>query len=95
MIPPPRLSVAAVINSRNLGPTILLTSVPQPIFLRLTRVRDYYALYRLEWPSDLHYSSRGGRRARERDTLLKLAPGQRGERERGGSEARMDDRSRA
>ena len=56
----------------------------------LGRVREYNALYRLEWPSDLHYSSRRLEASRS-DTLLKFSPGAK----KGSEQAREDDRSRA
>ena len=58
--------------------------------LSCARVRKYNALYRLEWPSDLHYSSLGERTS---DTLLKFHPEAK-RREKRASEG-MDDRSRA
>ena len=48
----------------------------RPIFP--VRVREYNALYRLEWPSDLHYSSPRDERA---ILCSNFTPGQRGERE--------------
>ena len=72
-----------------------------PIFFTevcLGRVREYNALYRLEWPSDLHYSSRRLEASRS-DTPLKFSPGaKKGAREaseRASERGREDDRSRA
>ena len=52
------------------------------------RVREYNALYRLEWPSDLHYSSR---RLEASDTPLKFSPGAKKRGKRASERARMID----
>ena len=62
--------------------------------LCLGRVREYNALYRLEWPSDLHYSSRRLEASRS-DTPLKFSPGAKKGAKRESERAREDDRSRA
>lgn len=62
--------------------------------LCLGRVREYNALYRLEWPSDLHYSSRRLEASRS-DTLLKFSPGAKKGAREASEQASEDDRSRA
>ena len=79
----------------SVGFLVFFSNFLSPSVLCLGRVREYNALYRLEWPSDLHYSSRRLEASRS-DTLLKFSPGaKKGPKREGSERASEDDRSRA